>query len=186
MLRVNVSARQFEAPGLAQEVAAAVQAAGLAPERLCLELTETTLMGNIERACEVLENIRATGVSIAIDDFGTGFASLVYLKRLPIDALKIDRSFVLGLPADPVDSAIVAALTGLAGSLGIEVIAEGVEKIEQQHALQSIGVRRMQGWLYARAMNQAQLCRLLGTPLDAHWRAAVVATSGPLAHLPVG
>jgi EAL domain-containing protein (putative c-di-GMP-specific phosphodiesterase class I)/GGDEF domain-containing protein len=167
-VRVNVSTRQFEAPGLAEDVALALAESGLAPARLCLEITETTLMGNIEHALGVLTRLKATGVKIAIDDFGTGYASLTYLKRLPVDVLKIDRSFVDGLPGDKVDAAIVAAVAGLAESLGIEVVAEGVERIEQQHALQAIGVRRMQGWLYAKAMDQASACRTLAmAPRDA-------------------
>lgn len=161
-VRVNVSTRQFEAAGLAADLTRALAESGLAPERLCLEITETTLMGNIEHALDVLTELKAIGLKIAIDDFGTGYASLTYLKRLPVDVLKIDRSFVEGLPGNAVDTAIVAAVAGLAGSLGIDVVAEGVERLEQQHALQAIGVRRMQGWLYAKAMGQEDVCRLLG------------------------
>jgi EAL domain-containing protein (putative c-di-GMP-specific phosphodiesterase class I)/GGDEF domain-containing protein len=160
-LRVNVSARQFDTPGLADDIAAALAQSGLAPDRLCLEITETTLMGDIEHALSVLVQLKSTGVRIAIDDFGTGYASLTYLKRLPVDVLKIDRSFVDGLPGDKVDAAIVLAVAGLADSLGIEVVAEGVECIQQQQALQAVGVHRMQGWLYAKAMDQASVCRLL-------------------------
>ncbi len=164
-LRVNVSARQFDDAGLVEDVAAALAASGLAPQRLCLELTETTLMRDIEHASAVLQELRATGVQVAIDDFGTGYASLVYLKRLPVDVLKIDRSFVEGMPGHAADTAIVAAVVGLATSLGIDVIAEGVERIEQQHALQAIGVRRMQGWLYAKAMDHASVCEVLAATI---------------------
>lgn len=164
MLRVNVSPRQFDQGNLVEDVAAALEAAGLAPGRLCLEITETALMGDFQQAWEGLQQLKNTGVQVAIDDFGTGYASLVYLKRFPVDVLKIDRSFVEGIPSEPLDTAIVAAVVGLASSLGIDVIAEGVERIEQQHALQKIGVRRMQGWLYARAMDHASTCQLLGTP----------------------
>jgi len=161
-LRVNVAARQFDDDGLIEDVAAALVASGLPPGRLCLEITETTLMRDIEHASVLLNALKATGVQVAIDDFGTGYASLVYLKRLPVDVIKIDRSFVEGIPGNSVDTAIVAAVAGLASSLGIDVIAEGVERIEQQHALQAIGVRRMQGWLYAKAMDQAKIRELLG------------------------
>ena len=161
IVRVNVSARQFDAGGLIADVAGALQATGLDPARLCLEITETTLMKDMDHAQHVLEAITRTGVRVAIDDFGTGYASLVYLKRLPARVLKIDRAFVSGLPGDLVDTAIVAAVTGLASALGIDVIAEGVETLEQQRALQAVGVRRMQGWLYARAMSQSALCDLL-------------------------
>ncbi len=161
-VRVNVSARQFDDAGLVDDVAVALAQSGLAPGRLCLEITETTLMRDIDHALDVLQQLKASGVQVAIDDFGTGYASLVYLKRLPVDVLKIDRSFVEGMPGNAADTAIVRAVFGLAESLGIDVVAEGVERIQQQQALQAIGVRRMQGWLYARAMDQPRACKLLG------------------------
>ncbi|MFD0739763.1 putative bifunctional diguanylate cyclase/phosphodiesterase [Lysobacter koreensis] len=160
MLRVNVSAHQFDGAGLAGDVAAALASSGLPPGRLCLEITETTLMHDIDRTLAVLQELKALGVRIAIDDFGTGYSSLVYLKRFPIDTLKIDRSFVQDLPHDRTDAAIVAAVVGLAEALGVEVVAEGIERLEQQHALQALGVERLQGWLYAPAMAQAQLREL--------------------------
>jgi EAL domain-containing protein (putative c-di-GMP-specific phosphodiesterase class I) len=160
-VRVNVSARQFEDAALATDVGDALAASGLAPERLCLEITETTLMRNLDHALGVLQQLKAVGVQVALDDFGTGYGSLVYLKRLPVDVIKIDRSFVDGLPGTPADIAIVKAVFGLAESLGLEVVAEGVERADQQLALQAIGVRRMQGWLFAKAMDQASLCELL-------------------------
>ena len=160
-VRVNVSARQFEDAALAADVGDALAASGLAPERLCLELTETTLMRNIDHALGVLQQLKAFGVQVALDDFGTGYGSLVYLKRLPVDVIKIDRSFVDGLPGTTADTAIVKAVFGLAESMGLEVVAEGVERTDQQLALQAIGVRRMQGWLFAKAMDQTSLCALL-------------------------
>jgi EAL domain-containing protein (putative c-di-GMP-specific phosphodiesterase class I)/GGDEF domain-containing protein len=166
-VRVNVSARQFDADGLVEDVTAALAESGLVPQRLCLELTESTLMRDIEHALDVLQRLKTIGVQVAIDDFGTGYASLVYLRRLPVDVLKIDRSFVAGMPGAITDTAIVRAVVGLAGSLGIDVIAEGVERLAQQEALQGIGVRRMQGWLYGKAMDQASVCRLLGAVVSA-------------------
>ena len=160
-VRVNVSARQFEDAALAADVAEALAASGLPPERLCLEITETTLMRNIDHALGVLQQLKALGVQVALDDFGTGYGSLVYLKRLPVDVIKIDRSFVEGLPGTTADMAIVKAVFGLAETLGLEVVAEGVERADQQLALQAIGVQRMQGWLFAKAMDQASLCALL-------------------------
>jgi EAL domain-containing protein (putative c-di-GMP-specific phosphodiesterase class I)/GGDEF domain-containing protein len=160
-VRVNVSARQFDAEGLVEDVTAALSDSGLDPRRLCLELTESTLMRDIDHALAVLQRLKSVGVQVAIDDFGTGYASLVYLRRLPVDVLKIDRSFVAGIPGAVTDSAIVRAVVGLADSLGIDVIAEGVENLAQQAALQNLGVRRMQGWLYGKAMDQASLCRQL-------------------------
>jgi EAL domain-containing protein (putative c-di-GMP-specific phosphodiesterase class I)/GGDEF domain-containing protein len=160
-VRVNVSARQFDEDGLLADVEAALASSGLAPGRLCLELTETTLMRDINRTQDVLDRLRALGVHVAIDDFGTGYASLVYLKRLPVDALKIDRSFVEGMPGASTDAAIIRAVVGLASSLGMEVIAEGVETAAQQAALLTLGVTRMQGWLYGKAMPDEQLRDLL-------------------------
>ena len=160
-VRVNVSARQFEDASLSADVGDALATSGLAPERLCLEITETTLMRNIDHALGVLQQLKAIGVQVALDDFGTGYGSLVYLKRLPVDVIKIDRSFVDGLPGTTADTAIVKAVFGLAESMGLEVVAEGVERADQQLALQAIGVRRMQGWLFAKAMDQASLCALL-------------------------
>ncbi len=161
-VRVNVSGRQFDESDLVGDVMAALEASGLAPARLCLELTETTLMRDLERALDVLVALKSAGVSVAIDDFGTGYASLVYLKRLPVDVIKIDRSFVEGIPGSPVDTAIVHAVVGLATALDIDVIAEGVERLVQQQALQAIGVRRMQGWLYAQAMEQDAIRGVFG------------------------
>ena len=164
-LRVNVSARQFDEAGLVDDVTAALASSGLAPSRLCLELTETTLMRDMEHALSVLQRLKTIGVQVAIDDFGTGYGSLVYLRQLPVDVLKIDRSFVDGMPGAIPETAIVTAVVGLAVSLGIDVIAEGVERVAQQHALQRLGVRRMQGWLYGKAVDQHSICRLLGAPV---------------------
>jgi EAL domain-containing protein (putative c-di-GMP-specific phosphodiesterase class I)/GAF domain-containing protein len=162
VVRVNVSARQFEDDRLVAHVAASLAASGLPAGRLCLELTETTLMGDIEKATGVLRELKSLGVQLALDDFGTGFAPLVYLKRFPVDVLKIDRSFVHGLPGDRVDAAIVMAVASLAAALRIEVVAEGVETEEQQRALGAAGVHKMQGWRFARAMDQSAVCRTLG------------------------
>ena len=163
-VRVNVSPRQFEVPGFVDDLAAALADSALAPHRVCLEVTESTIMKDVDHAVNVLTRVKATGVKVAIDDFGTGYGSLVYLKRLPVDVLKIDRSFVTGLPGNTIDAAIIAALAGLARTMAIEVVAEGVERIEQQHALQSAGVQRMQGWLYSKAITQTEIMRLLASP----------------------
>ncbi|MFZ2235370.1 MAG: GGDEF domain-containing phosphodiesterase [Dokdonella sp.] len=167
-LRVNISARQFASETLLEDIASALADSGLSPDRLCLEITETTLMDSIDAALVTLNSLRAMGVLFAIDDFGTGFASLVYLKRLPIDVIKIDRTFVSELPKSRVDAAIVSAIVGMAGELDIDVIAEGVESVEQQEALTAIGVRRMQGWLYAKAMKQDALLEVMAMPMARH------------------
>lgn len=165
-VRVNVSARQFDETGLVEDVQAALDASGLDPTRLSLELTETTLMRDVDRALEILRPLRAMGVQVAIDDFGTGYASLVYLKCLPVDALKIDRSFVQGLPDSAADLAIVRAVVGLAAAFEIEIIAEGVETRAQAASLAAAGVHRLQGWLYGKAMPSADLCHVLEAPVE--------------------
>ena len=175
VLRVNLSARQFEQPDLAGRVAAILDQSGLPPRRLCLELTETTLMTRAESALDTLRALRALGVSLAIDDFGTGYSSLTYLKRFPVDILKIDRSFVEGLPHSVFDHSIVEAVIGLARAMGVVVVAEGVEQIEQQDSLSGLGLRHMQGWLHSNALPAAQLREFAQSPPA--WRPAPAAPS---------
>jgi predicted signal transduction protein with EAL and GGDEF domain len=158
-LRVNISARQFEQAGLVDDVARALADAGLQPGRLCLELTETALLPDIGVAAQTLARLRELGVGIALDDFGVGYSSLAYLKRLPIDVVKLDRSFVAGLPHDPYDLAIVQAVVGLAATAGIEIVAEGVETQAQAEALRDCGIARAQGFLYARPCDGDALLR---------------------------
>ena len=126
-ISVNVAARQLSSTAFVDQVEMALLAAGLAPSRLCLELTEGTLFEAGRSTVNTLEELKALGVSLAIDDFGTGFSSLTYLKRFPLDYLKIDRSFVDGLGTDPGDTAIVRAVIGLGRALGLVTVAEGVE-----------------------------------------------------------
>ena len=149
MVCVNVSAKQFDAefPDLVAEV---LRSEGLSGEQLCLELTESVLMTNVEAAIETMRAIKQLGVEISIDDFGTGYSSLAYLKRFPLDELKIDRSFISGLGTDPDDTAIVGAITAMAHALGLEVIAEGVETEEQLARLRVLGCGVAQGFLFSR------------------------------------
>lgn len=163
-VRVNVSAMQFDAADLVDDVASALAESGLEPRRLCLELTETTLMRDAEQAVRTMQRLKALGVHLAIDDFGTGYSSLAYLNRFPIDVVKIDRSFIAGLPHARFDTAIVTAIRELARVLDIQVVAEGVETAAQREALRTLGVLRMQGWLYARAQDQASLLRTFAAP----------------------
>jgi EAL domain-containing protein (putative c-di-GMP-specific phosphodiesterase class I) len=157
LLRVNVSARQFEEAGLAADVDSALAESGLPPQRLCLEITETLLLRDTDTAAKTLARIRALGVRVALDDFGTGYCSLGYLKRLPIDTIKIDRSFTAGLPEDRADLAIVKALVGLANDLGIDVVGEGVETRAQADCLRACGIHAVQGWLYSPAIDNDAL-----------------------------
>ncbi|WP_407353559.1 putative bifunctional diguanylate cyclase/phosphodiesterase [Luteimonas sp. R10] len=162
VLRVNVSARQFEQPNLLADIEQVLQRTGLPRARLCLELTETALLADAEGAARMLARLRALGIGIALDDFGTGWASLAYLKHLPVDAIKLDRSFVGGLPADPYDSAIVEAVAAIARKIGIDVVAEGVESQAQADALRALGIVRAQGFLFAPALDNAELLARYG------------------------
>jgi diguanylate cyclase (GGDEF)-like protein len=161
VVRVNLSARQLDRPDLIEEVRHALERSGLAPERLCLEITETALMRNPEVASVTLARLDALGVELAIDDFGTGYSSLAYLKRFPVDVLKIDRAFVTGLPADAEDTAIVRSVIALATALGMSVTAEGIEAVEQADALTALGCHRVQGYLFSRPMPAAEVTELL-------------------------
>jgi EAL domain-containing protein (putative c-di-GMP-specific phosphodiesterase class I) len=161
VVRVNLSARQLDRPDLIEEVRHALERSGLAPERLCLEITETALMRNPEVASVTLARLDALGVELAIDDFGTGYSSLAYLKRFPVDVLKIDRAFVTGLPADAEDTAIVRSVIALATALGMSVTAEGIEVVEQADALTALGCHRVQGYLFSRPMPAAEVTELL-------------------------
>ena len=152
VLRVNLSARQLELPTLVAEVSELLERSGLPPRQLCLEITETALMRDVDMALRVLTELHEVGVSLAVDDFGTGYSSLSFLKRFPLDVLKIDRSFVDGLPDDHDDVAIVSTILQLAASLGLSTTAEGVETEEQHHALVELGCPTAQGYLFARPL----------------------------------
>jgi diguanylate cyclase (GGDEF)-like protein/PAS domain S-box-containing protein len=147
---VNLSARQFQQPGLTEMVTDALAQSGLPPHLLELEITETSVMAQPQAAAHTLAEIAGMGVSVALDDFGTGYSSLTHLRQLPIDRLKIDRSFVSSLPESPDDSAIAAAVIDLAHNLGLKVIAEGVETWEQVSFLRAHGCAELQGYLFGR------------------------------------
>lgn len=151
-IAVNVSARQLQRPGLVESVQRTLQRSGLAPERLELEITESAVMHDPVHALEVLHALAGLGVRLAIDDFGIGQSSLGLLKRMPVQRLKIDRSFVAGLPADEGDAAIVRAIVAMSSQLGLDVVAEGVETAEQRAFLRAAGVRVMQGLLIGPAV----------------------------------
>ena len=161
MLRVNLSARQLGHPELVDHVRSILASTGLPASRLCLEITETTLMADIEAALSILADLHGLGVQLALDDFGTGYSSLSYLKRLPVDVLKIDQSFVRGLAHDPQDELIVAAVVRLARALGMDVVAEGVETTAQAQRLLRLDCRRGQGYLFARPCSESDLVQLL-------------------------
>ncbi len=149
-LRVNLSAEQLGDEELVDVVGQALADADLDSSGLCVEVTETALMSD-PSALDVLDELRRTGVEVAVDDFGTGFSSLSQLKRLPVDVLKIDRSFVAGLGLSSEDTAITRAIVELARAVGLGVVAEGIEHPRQVDELLRLGCRRGQGWLYSRA-----------------------------------
>lgn len=149
-LSVNVSARQLIDPRFVDVVADALAETGLPADVLWLELTETALMTDVHTAAVSLRALRNLGLHLAVDDFGTGYSSLVYLKRFPVEAIKIDRAFVSGLGLDVEDSAIVEGVVHLGESLGLMVVAEGVETPLQLGRLRDIGCPRAQGYLFGR------------------------------------
>ncbi len=147
---VNVSARQLQDPSFVDDLGAVLRQSGLSPDSLVLEVTESVLVSDIERIVAVLEKVRTLGVHLALDDYGTGHSSLLYLKGLPIDRLKVDRSFVAGLGSSGQDPAIIAAVVDLAHKLGLRVVAEGVETDAELHAVGAMGCDEAQGYLLGR------------------------------------
>ena len=147
-LAVNVSARQFRQPDFVAQVEAALEHHGIMPRRLKLELTESMLLEDIEQIIVTMNALKAIGVQFSLDDFGTGYSSLQYLKRLPLDQIKIDQSFVRDIVTDSSDRAIVRTIIAMAQGLSISVIAEGVETEEQRQCLLNMGCKHFQGYLF--------------------------------------
>ena len=154
---VNLSARQFRDRNLVRMISKTLQETGLDPRWLELEITESMLMDNIEQAIEILSELKALGVTIAIDDFGTGYSSLSYLTRLPVDKLKVDRSFVSNLPDSPRHTAITTAIIAMAQRLRLQVVAEGVETQPQAAFLHGHHCFILQGYLYGRPVEASEL-----------------------------
>ncbi len=147
-----MSASQFRQAEFVQQVVSSLRRTGADPARLTLELTESVLLHNVEEVIEKMAALKKVGVNFAVDDFGTGYSSLYYLKRLPLDQLKIDRSFVREVLTDPDDAAIAKTIVALAQTLGLEVIAEGIETSEQRMFLASTGCHCHQGFLFSRPL----------------------------------
>ena len=145
-IAVNLSAMQFRHQSIVDTILSALDGTGLSAKLLELELTESTLMLDPERSAAALKELRALGASIAIDDFGTGYSSLSYLRRLPIDKLKIDGSFVRDLTSNDTDESIVRAIVSLAHSVGLQVVAEGVETREQLERIRALACDQWQGY----------------------------------------
>jgi diguanylate cyclase (GGDEF)-like protein len=161
LMSINVSALQFQQPDFVDSVAQALAEVGLDPQWLELEMTESILIQDAQEALHRLQALARLGVKLAIDDFGTGYSSLAYLKRFPIGRLKIDRSFIQGLPADEVDVGIVKAIINLGNALHLEMVAEGVETEAQRLFLRNIGIRQYQGSLCSPAVDALSFDALL-------------------------
>jgi diguanylate cyclase (GGDEF)-like protein/PAS domain S-box-containing protein len=160
---VNLSARQLASPGLPEVVGGILEQTGLAPDLLCLEITESVLMEDADTSRDLLDALKRLGVTIAVDDFGTGYSSLLYLRRFPVDVLKIDRSFVAGLGSVSEDSAIVSGVVSLAHALGLRSVAEGVEEPSQAVQLGMLGCDQAQGFYWSKPLE----FEALGAWLDA-------------------
>ena len=171
-MAVNLSPRQFVDQQLLHDIDEALASSGMPPVLLQLEVTESMVMRNVPRAVKVLDAIQNRGIRLAIDDFGTGYSSMSLMKQFPIDTIKIDRSFVRDLPSDSEDCAIAQAIISMGKALGMTVVAEGVETVEQQAFLRSHGCDEMQGYLFSKPLPPAGLARLL--------RSTPVLTSPPL------
>jgi EAL domain-containing protein (putative c-di-GMP-specific phosphodiesterase class I) len=154
---VNVSAVDLQSGGLAQLVADGLAARDLPPSAICIEITETALVGEFSETINTLESLAHLGVIVSIDDFGTGWSSLAYLKRLPAGEIKLDRSFVGSMGSDPRDAEIVRAAIGLGRALGVQIVAEGVEDEPTVTLLTELGCTLGQGYLFARPMSAAAL-----------------------------
>ncbi len=165
VVQVNLSARQLAEPDIVRTVGDALDDSGLDPSLLCLELTETTLMRDVEAAIDTvdqLKNSRGGGIHVAVDDFGTAYSALVYLQRFPVDQLKIERAFITGLGSNDADDAIIDGLIHFAHRLDLTVVAEGIETDTQYDRLRLLGCDLGQGYLLARPQPPEQLREQLG------------------------
>lgn len=158
---VNLSMRQLDDARLITDVAEALQASGLPPDRLELEVTESMIMHNAERAIRVLHAIKALGVRLAIDDFGTGYSSLAHLKRFPVDTLKVDRSFIRDILSNTEDRGITEAIIAMGKTLSLTIVAEGVETAEQQAFLRDRSCDEMQGYYFSTPVKPEEFAALL-------------------------
>jgi diguanylate cyclase (GGDEF)-like protein len=158
---INVSAHQLERSDLLEALEASLTAPGFEPSRIRLEVTETAVVEDPAAGLTALRSLKRLGVGLVLDDFGTGYASLSALRRFPLDGIKIDQSFVSGLVNHRKDRAIVAAMVGLAGELGLELVAEGVESEEQRRVLLELGCRRGQGFLFSKPLDESKVREMI-------------------------
>ena len=159
VLSINLSARQLFDENLVDRIEEVRTRYGLAPAQLEFEITETSAMQDIDYALRVLGRLRARGYGLSLDDFGTGFSSLSHMRQLPVDTIKIDQSFVHNLVSDRQQRVLVAGIIELTGHLGMRVLAEGVETVEQLEILDSLGCDEAQGYLIGRPMSAQDFCK---------------------------
>lgn len=176
---VNVSAPQLVRPDLVDQFVEVLIETGCPAARLTIEITETALTTDLDRAVSALQRLKNLGCTLALDDFGTGHSSLLYLRRFPVDLLKIDRSFVAGLGINPEDTAIVASIVSLGQNVGVRCIAEGVETLPQLRLLADMGCDMAQGYLFSRALPPAQLTAWLSEQSDQQARASQLVFDPP-------
>jgi EAL domain-containing protein (putative c-di-GMP-specific phosphodiesterase class I) len=162
-IAVNLSPRQFADPRLVADIRAALEKSAMPPELLELEITETMVMQHPERTMQILGSIKQLGITLSIDDFGTGYSSMSLVKRLPIDALKIDRAFVREIASDPDDKAIAEAIIALAHALDLTVVAEGVETAEQEAVLRAQNCDEIQGYLVCQPVPAEEFAAFLAS-----------------------
>jgi EAL domain-containing protein (putative c-di-GMP-specific phosphodiesterase class I) len=160
-IAVNLSARQFMSATLLEDVVEIIAATEMNPRLVEFEVTESMMMHEPEEAVKLLRDLKAIGVRLTIDDFGTGYSSLAYLKRLPIDCVKIDASFIRGIPVDASDVAITETIIAMSRSLGLKVVAEGVETRDQARFLEQRGCDEMQGFYFSRPLPAESLAAYL-------------------------
>jgi EAL domain-containing protein (putative c-di-GMP-specific phosphodiesterase class I) len=160
-MAVNFSVRQFDRADLPAVVGEVLAETGMPAGQLCLEMTESVLMTDTEENLAALVRLKALGISLAIDDFGTGYSSLAYLRRFPVDTLKIDRSFVEQLGEQDDDAALARTIVQLGRSLGMSTVAEGIEEYGQLAALREMGCTYAQGYYFSRPVPAAEAGRLL-------------------------
>jgi len=160
-MNVNLSGKQLATPDYFDEIKEAIEISGIDPSQLKLEITESLLMNNLDIATELLDKCRDLGVRIALDDFGTGYSSLGYLRRLPVNTIKVDRSFVKPILEDVGSGKILRAISALAHSLGMDLVAEGIETQDQAYAIAALGFEYGQGFLFSKAVPEPQAAELL-------------------------
>jgi len=160
-MAVNLSARQFVSATLLEDVAGTIRETGMDPRWIEFEVTESVMLPDPQQAVKLLRNLKAMGVRLTIDDFGTGYSSLAYLKRLPIDCVKIDASFIRGIPVDASDVAITETILAMARSLRLKVVAEGVETLDQARFLERGGCDEMQGYYFSKPLPAEELTTYL-------------------------